>query len=312
VPRQKKKTAGAIADAKANPPALILSDQNPHQIASLRVSDVGNTRTLSIDASPGSYARLMAAFGTKDRDFFRGLIGQIARMRVRDNAPEAINFLFSVVKNTQPRNELEAMLLAQMAACHVTTMDMTSRLNNPEDYRLFLKLVKTFADLKETFDRGRRANDQSFMVQNMTVKDGGQAIVANVTPRSELATEEKTARLTDARAVLLPVLMKALNWPPGLLSKERAAKMTSSQGRNTGPMLSSPRCGARTRSGMPCRSPAVSGKRRCRMHGGAPGSGAPRGNKNALKHGAYTQEAIERRKGIREFIRRSRDLIDKM
>jgi uncharacterized protein YjcR len=45
--------------------------------------------------------------------------------------------------------------------------------------------------------------------------------------------------------------------------------------------------------------------------GGAPGSGAPRGNKNALKHGAYTQEAIERRKGIREFIRRSQDLIAK-
>jgi hypothetical protein len=74
-------------------------------------------------------------------------------------------------------------------------------------------------------------------------------------------------------------------------------------------MLSSPRCGAKTRSGTPCRSPAVGGKRRCRMHGGAPGSGAPRGNKNALKHAAYTQEAIERRKGIRDFIRKSRDLI---
>ena len=29
------------------------------------------------------------------------------------------------------------------------------------------------------------------------------------------------------------------------------------------------------------------------MHGGAPGSGAPLGNKNALKHGRYTREAIE-------------------
>jgi len=44
--------------------------------------------------------------------------------------------------------------------------------------------------------------------------------------------------------------------------------------RNTGPMLLSPRCGAKTRSGKPCRSPAVDGKKRCRMHGGAPGSGA--------------------------------------
>src|SRR5437763_5083294 len=44
-------------------------------------------------------------------------------------------------------------------------------------------------------------------------------------------------------------------------------------------------CGARTRSGHPCRTPPVRGRRRCRMHGGAAGSGAPVGNKNALRHG---------------------------
>ena len=41
----------------------------------------------------------------------------------------------------------------------------------------------------------------------------------------------------------------------------------SSRARNTGPMLASPRCGAQTRSGGSCRSPAVSGKKRCRIHG---------------------------------------------
>jgi hypothetical protein len=51
--------------------------------------------------------------------------------------------------------------------------------------------------------------------------------------------------------------------------------------RNTGPMLASQRCGAKIRSGGACRSPAVRGRKRCRMHGGAPGSGPPRGNRNA-------------------------------
>ncbi len=74
-------------------------------------------------------------------------------------------------------------------------------------------------------------------------------------------------------------------------------------------MLASPRCGAKTRSGKPCRSPTVSGKRRCRMHGGAPGSGAPRGNHNAFKHGLYTREAIESRKRLRALFTQSRDLI---
>ena len=85
--------------------------------------------------------------------------------------------------------------------------------------------------------------------------------------------------------------------------------MASTHKRNTAPMLSSPRCGARARSGAPCRSPAVAGKRRCRMHGGAKGSGAPRGNTNALKHGAFTREALERRARLRGLLREARKLL---
>ena len=67
--------------------------------------------------------------------------------------------------------------------------------------------MKTFANLKGTFDRGRRASEQSFMVQNMTVKDGGQAIVGNVTQTSTQPNEGKTAASaplpTEARSVPL-------------------------------------------------------------------------------------------------------------
>lgn len=45
------------------------------------------------------------------------------------------------------------------------------------------------------------------------------------------------------------------------------------------------------------------------MHGGAPGSGAPRGNKNALKFGLYTREAIAERKRLRDLMRQSLKLI---
>ena len=87
--------------------------------------------------------------------------------------------------------------------------------------------------------------------------------------------------------------------------------MPSHHKRNTAPMLDSPRCGARTRSGTPCRSPAVNGKRRCRMHGGAKGSGAPEANRNALKHGTYTKAAFERREELRNMIREAEKLISK-
>ena len=54
-------------------------------------------------------------------------------------------------------------------------------------------------------------------------------------------------------------------------------------------MLESRRCGAKTRKGSRCQSPAMPNGR-CRMHGGK-STGAPKGNKNAWKHGHYSKVA---------------------
>ena len=49
--------------------------------------------------------------------------------------------------------------------------------------------------------------------------------------------------------------------------------------------------------------PAVRGKAVCRMHGGK-SKGAPKGNKNANKHGRFSREAIELRRAVAELIRK--------
>ena len=74
-------------------------------------------------------------------------------------------------------------------------------------------------------------------------------------------------------------------------------------------MLASRRCGARTRGGGKCRAPAVQRKKRCRMHGGAAGSGAPKGNKNALKHGKYTREMLELRREMAQLMREAKQTL---
>jgi len=48
------------------------------------------------------------------------------------------------------------------------------------------------------------------------------------------------------------------------------------------------------------------------MHGGAAGSGAPRGNENARKHGLYTREAMAERRQLAELMQQSRALIMKI
>jgi hypothetical protein len=63
---------------------------------------------------------------------------------------------------------------------------------------------------------------------------------------------------------------------------------------------------------MPCQSPAVTGRTRCRFHGGAEGSGAQLGNQNAFRHGRYTAEAIVQRREVAALLRACRDQLDSM
>jgi hypothetical protein len=84
--------------------------------------------------------------------------------------------------------------------------------------------------------------------------------------------------------------------------------MHSSSSGSRLPMHRSPRCGAKTRSGSPCRSPAVRGRRRCRMHGAY--CGAPQGNTNAFKHGRWSRELLELRRAVRELVRGNQEAIE--
>ena len=52
-------------------------------------------------------------------------------------------------------------------------------------------------------------------------------------------------------------------------------------------------CHAHNHGGAPCGRRAVPGKRVCYTHGGAAGTGAPKGNQNARKHGFYSQAGRE-------------------
>jgi hypothetical protein len=63
-----------------------------------------------------------------------------------------------------------------------------------------------------------------------------------------------------------------------------------------------PRCGARTRAGTPCERPTLSGRTRCRLHGGM-SPGAPRGPRNGnYRDGSWTLEALEERRWLRSLV----------
>jgi hypothetical protein len=164
------------------------------------------------------YAPIMKALGTAEIDFLIGLLGQIsnAGSRGRELDPVGVNFMLAVIKGIQPRDQVEAMLASQMAAVHMACMTLARRLAHVEDIRqqdsaerAFTKLTRTFAAQMEALKRYRTGGEQKITVQRVTVSDGGQAIVGNVTHASrEAAANESAAsrRLADAKTVPMPII----------------------------------------------------------------------------------------------------------
>ena len=79
------------------------------------------------------------------------------------------------------------------------------------------------------------------------------------------------------------------------------------------PMHLARRCLARTRRGTPCQGPVVRERKRCRMHGGADGSGAPHGPRNGnYRTGFWTKEAIAERRFARELLREAQATLNQV
>lgn len=86
-------------------------------------------------------------------------------------------------------------------------------------------------------------------------------------------------------------------------------KTTPCNGEKYYPFNSAPRCGAKTRRGTSCQSPAVKEKTRCRLHGCGRGSGAPKGNTYAVTHGRTTTTVKAFRKDVRQILKESLKLV---
>lgn len=132
---------------------------------------------------------LMADMATCDPHFFAGVTGQIAIIGAHGRKIDQTesNFLLSVVRSVQPRDELESLLAVQMGAIHSATMMMARRLNHVETIpqqdaaeRALNKLARTYAMQMETLKRYRTGGQQKVTVEHVTVNAGGQAIVGAV------------------------------------------------------------------------------------------------------------------------------------
>jgi len=160
-------------------------------------------RGFSIDhPDPEHGERLMSdALGVSDRDAMYGILRQLVKASVSGRKPDAVNlaFMISMVESIKPRDSIEAMLAAQMVAVHVMTMRCAHQLGRAEDPaqqetagRALGKLARTFPAQIEALNRYRNNGEPAVTVQNVSVQDGGKAIVGNVTQHASVIVSDKS------------------------------------------------------------------------------------------------------------------------
>jgi hypothetical protein len=163
-----------------------------------------SSRGFAIDhPDPELGEQLMAdALGVSDRDAMHGILRQLVRASVNGRKPDAVSlaFMIAMMESIRPRDAIEAMLVAQMVSVHVTAMRCAHHLAGAEDVvqesagRALGRLARTFSAQIEALNRHRSKGEPAVTVQNVSVRDGGNAIVGNVTQHACIVSDGDAER----------------------------------------------------------------------------------------------------------------------
>ena len=154
-------------------------------------------RRVVIDhADPHTGEKLLAeALGAPDRDALHGLLSQLVKASAVALKPDQgnLSFMVSMLKSIAPKDSLEAMLAAQMVSIQVATMRCACRLACTAEVtqqesltRALTRLSRTFASQMEALNRHRSSGACAITVQNLSVQDGGKAVVGHFAQHANL------------------------------------------------------------------------------------------------------------------------------
>ena len=184
------------------------TDDTGHPLRSGRAAPKGaprvklSSRGFAIEhPDPELGEQLMAdAFGVGDRDAMHGILRQLVKASVNGRKPDAASlaFMIAMVEGIKPRDAVEAMLVAQMVSIHVMAMRCAHHLASAQDIiqqdsagRALGRLARTFPAQIEALNRYRSNREPAVTVQNVSVRDGGNAIVGNVTQHANLIVSDE-------------------------------------------------------------------------------------------------------------------------
>jgi len=175
--------------------------------------------------------RLVRAVGIRDPDFLSTFINQVVAVGDLGEPSDdhEINFSLSaiedIVSNQSNGGAAKAILAAQYTAVHAAIMRVSRRFTRTSDLqsqdiigRLLSSLARTSVAQHEALNRAPTG-----VTVDVSVNEGGQAIVGSVTHNQQAPAKEKAVPpqplLADAKAVPMPILEESDNRVPVPVSR---------------------------------------------------------------------------------------------
>jgi hypothetical protein len=166
-------------------------NRNKPQTVGIKLTRQGEVLNIGLDhpdVAAGS-ALLCNSLGTGSHLFAGYIVQGLVHATTKKGEAHAgdLNDALSVVQALHPHDEVEAMLMSQMAMIHQAAMHCARRLSNSDNLeaieahdRGLNRLSRTYAAQMEALKRYRTGGQQRVTVEHVHVHQGGQAIVGAV------------------------------------------------------------------------------------------------------------------------------------
>jgi hypothetical protein len=104
-------------------------------------------------------------------------------------------FIAALQAELEPRDAVEAMLIIQIGATHVAMTNVSQKMNDQTMWtiresleRSMTRLSRTYLSQMDSLKKYRAKAQQTVRVERVTVNEGGQGIVGDVSHRGEVGT----------------------------------------------------------------------------------------------------------------------------
>ena len=166
-----------------------------------------------VDIKAQEFLDFLESNGIGDEDFRVEILAQLSALSRSSNADKP--FYLSVVKGSKPTNQIQVMLLTQLSAVYSESFAALQRLQHARTIEekdactnSLTKLMRLSVVQYEAYQR-LCSSKGNITVQNVSISDGGQAIVGTITHNpgqsGKVATKSPLA-LSNAQRTAMPII----------------------------------------------------------------------------------------------------------